>query len=353
MSKAKRKQPDPSHRPVLQETVQPDPKILEMTQEEAMEYFELPVWAKREDLDDRFWKLGKIYKAQKDEQKLADIAAAYNIANGTRDRLEKEKKEEESAKHYFGKTKKQWAEFWHYEWWKFVIAAGALILIIACVQYFFLSPKNDLRVVSIGHFTVNTDTMEMLIKDQSDFKHPDVNYADIVPADEAKDAVDVYTMEIAASMLALRPTMVVFDMVNAPSYVYSETLAPVDDMYEEMKRTFTEQEMSYIEPFVYSKAKFVEEYKDELLKYESELPELTEEEKKDHVYGFIIRDEIVQRGLGYTINLKSGDKGIVFGINAGGDKVDETKELEMKLLKMLQERRDAYLEFYPYIEQTD
>ena len=42
------------------EAVHADPSIEAMTRDEAMEYFQLPAWGKREDLDKQFWKLCKI-----------------------------------------------------------------------------------------------------------------------------------------------------------------------------------------------------------------------------------------------------------------------------------------------------
>lgn len=353
MSKSKKKKYDPSHVPVLKEKVLPDPKILEMTREEAMAYFDLPVWAKTEDLDDRFWKLGKTYRAQKDEQKLADIAAAYNIANGTRDREEQERKEEETAKHYFGKTKKQWAEFWHYEWWKFVIAIAVVVLGFAVVEYFFLSPKSDVRMASIGHFELDPDIWEELFEQYSSFKHPDINYANVVSENDEGAQVDVYTMEQAVALLSVRPTILAFDMVSVPGYIYSGTLLPLDDMYDQMKQTYTEKELSYFEPFYYSKAQFYEQYKDDILLYEPELPEVTEEDKQEHIYGFVIRDEILQRALGYTIEWKDNDKGILFGINAGADTIEEGKDFLLKLFQKMEDRRKDYLELYPYIESND
>ncbi|MBO4474062.1 MAG: hypothetical protein J5750_04025 [Clostridiales bacterium] len=342
--------PEETHK----EQIQADPSIEAMTREEAMEYFQLPAWAKREDLDKQFWKLGKIYKAQKDEQKLADISAAYAIATGERDRKREEKKEEETAKHYFGKTKKQWAEFWHYEWWKFAIAAAALIMITSVISYFFMEPKTDFRVASIGHFSQDTEMLADYMKENYGFKNPDVDFANVVSDNNEGEEVEPYAASKATSLIAVRPDILVMDAMTAPAYVMGENMMNLDDVYAQMLATWSEESLSHIEPYMYSKARFYEEYADTLpQEYRDDLDALTPEDEIEHVYGFIIRDEIDRLSLGYTVKWKESDPCIIISVNLASGQVDKAKEIMQKLLLDIPTFRAAYLETHPYAEATD
>lgn len=345
---------DSGNAPEKKESVQPDPKILAMTKEEAMAYFELPEWAKREDLDNQFWKLGKIYKAQKDEQKLADLAAAYNIANGTRDRKAAEKKEEESAKHYFGKTKKQWKEFWHYEWWKFAIAAAAVIFIIAIIQVYLLPPKIDFRVASVGHFTQDAEILLDYLENNKLAKAPDVDMANVISENDEGEEVDPYATQRAVALIAVRPDIIAFDAMNAPVYVNSENLSDLDAMWAKMQETWTEEQLSHIEPYIYSKARFYEEYAASLPEiYQEDLEELQPEDYIDHVYGFIIKDKIDQQSLGYTVMWKESDSSLIIGVNLASGQIERAQEVLLKILSDIPTLRSQYLELHPYAESTD
>lgn len=331
----------------------PDPAIEKMTKEEALEYFDLPAWARREDIDDRFWKLGKTYKAQNDEQKLADLSAAYNVATGNRDRIVKEKEEEAAAKHYLGKTKKQWGDFFHYEGWKIIIGVAVLVFVVTFVRFFFLATKLDIRVTGIGHFELDADILIDVTTEHSSFKTPEVQYVDVVSDNNEGEEIDVYALQQEVALMAVRPSILIYDAYTVPSYVSSETLLPLDDLYEEMKNTWTEEELSHVQPYIYSQARFVEEYGEKVAASGVELPEITEESKVEHVYGFIISDKIDQLSLGVKVLWKESDTSIVLGINAGGEKLDESKEFIKNALKDMKAIREDYLKQYPYVESKD
>ena len=336
------------------EPIKADPSIEAMTKEEALEYFQLPAWAKREDLDKQFWKLGKIYKAQKDEQKLADISAAYEIATGERDRKLEEKKEEETSKHYLGKTKKQWAEFWHYEWWKFAVGIAALILIVAVINYFFLAPGTDFRVASIGHISQDTEMLADYMKENYGLTNPDVDFANVVSDNDEGEEVEAYAASKATSLIAVRPDIIVLDAMTAPAYVMGENLQNLDDIYAQIQATWTEEELSHIEPYYYSKARFYEEYADSLpQEYRDDLDELTPEDEIEHVYGFIVRDEIDRLALGYTVKWKKSDPCIIVGVGASSGQLEKATDITLRLLKDIGKLRSTYLETHPYAEATD
>ena len=347
------KEPQNNNVEPKEEPIRPDPSIESMTKEEALNYFDLPPWAKRSDLDDRFWKLGKTYKAQKNEQKLADISAAYHIASGRRDREAAEEKEAASAKRYFGKSKKQWGEFFHYEWAKFVVAIAVIIFLVAVVRFFFLSPRLDVRVTGIGHFDVDASILSDITTSHSSFKNPEVTYVDVVSDNQEGAEIDVYALQREAGLMAVRPSILIYDAYTVPSYVSSETMLSLDDLYEQMKNTWTQEELAHIQPYIYSQARFVEEFGDKIASSGVELPELTEKSYEEHVYGFIIKDKIDQKALGVSVLWKESDTSIVIGLNAGGDELDRSKEFLMNMLKDMDKIRKDYLELHPYAESND
>ena len=336
------------------EAILPDPSIEKMTKEEALAYFKLPAWASREELDNEFWKLGKIYRSQDDQQKLVDIACAYNIANGTRDRKAKEAAEEQSAKHYFGKTKKQWGEFWHYEWWKFALGAAILIFIVTALKMYVFTPGVDFRVTSVGHISQDSTILSNYLTKNCKFKNPEISYVNVVSAtdNESGEEVDPYAVQLANSMMALKPEIVAFDALTIPSYVFGESLQPLDDLYEEMKKTMTAEQLSMFEPYYYSRGQFYEDYGDQLKMYEDEVAKLTDADYVEHIYGFAITDKITQLSLGYTMHWEE-DTRLIFAVNVSNGKPEKTVEILKKLFGDLDTLRQAYLEDHPFAESDD
>lgn len=335
----------------VKETIQPDPSIEAMSKEEALEYFKLPEWASREDLDNQFWKLGKMYKAQKDEQKLADIACAYNIATGERDRKEAEQKEEETAKHYFGKTKKQWQTFWHYEWVKFVIAAAVLVGLTAFLKEFVFAPRVDFRVAAIGNIEQDPTILYDYLTENKLCKEADVGCACIVSENEDGFTPDQSNAQVAVGLIAVYPDLLVFDAPTAPTYVYGQNMLPLDEMYEEMKATWTPEQLAKIQPYVYSRAKFIEEYADGMPEiYREDLDELVPSDYEEHIYGFIVLDELDQKSLGYTVRWKESDKSLILAVNAAGDHVDHAKEVLSTMLINLDAIQEDYVAHHPFVQ---
>ena len=338
------------------EKILPDPAIEKMDRQEAMEYFGLPAWASKEDLDDKFWKLGKTYSAQKDEQKLADISLAYSIASGERDRKEEEKKEEDEAKHYLGKTSKQWKDFFHYEGWKFIVAIAVIIGGWAFINYYFLAPRVDVRMASIGHFSQDVSIMEYYLKDNLGCKNPEVRDADVVSGDSADEEVDEYGVQKATNLMAVHPDILVFDMPTVPVYVNSGDLYILDDVYEQMKASWSKEDLARIEPYYYSKARFYEEFLDDMPEtYQDAMEPLKEEDHVDHIYGFIIRDKIDQASLGYKLLWKNQniERIIIFGVGAGSSDVNKATERMTKILEDIDVLRAEYLADHPYAESED
>ena len=327
-----------------------------MDRQEAMEYFGLPAWASKEDLDDKFWKLGKTYTAQKDEQKLADISLAYSIASGERDRKAEEKKEEAEAKHYLGKTKKQWKDFFHYEGWKFIVAIAVIIGGWAFINYYFLAPRVDVRMASIGHFSQDVSIMEYYLKDNLGCKNPEVRDADVVSGNSENEEVDEYGVQKATNLMAVHPDILVFDMPTVPVYVNSGDLYILDDVYENMKNTWSKEDLARIEPYYYSKARFYEEFLDDMPEtYQDAMEPLKEEDYVDHIYGFIIRDKIDQAALGYKLLWKDKniERIIIFGVGAGSSDINKATERMTKILEDIDVLRVEYLADHPYAESED
>lgn len=331
----------------------PDPKIEQMTREEAMEYFGLPVWASSEDLDKEFWKQTKVNQAKKDEQKLADLACAYNIANGTRDRKAKEAEEAQKATKFLGKSKKEWREFWYYEWWKFAIAIAAVIFLIAFLETYVLEPKVDFRLTSIGHFNHEETILQNYLTREFKYKNPDLSSVDVVAdQNEEGEAVDPYATQMATSMLALKPEIMVYDSAIIPTYIYNGTLLPLDDLYAELQNTLPADQLALIEPFYYSRARFYEDYGEQLVLLKQELDELKPEDYEEHIYGLAISDRVTQLSLGYDLEWKNGGA-IVFCVNSESGHKDKAVEITKRIMTELPSFRESYLEDHPFADADD
>ena len=340
--------------PELKEKVLPDPAIEKMTKAEALAYFDLPEWASKKDLDDQFWKLGKTYQAKNDEQKLADIACAYSIASGERDRKKEEEKEEIRSKHFFGKSKKEWQNIWHYYWWGPVITVAGIFFVSAVIRVFFLEPKVDLRVASIGHFEYDDAFLSAFFSDYTELKNPDLQCADVVSENSEGAQTDSLAVQKASGMMAVKPDLLVFDMPSAPVYVNSGDLQIMDEEYEKMKATWSEEDLARIEPYVYSKARFYEDYVPNMPEeYQEQMDPLEPQDYEDHVYGFIIRDKVDQLSLGFDVLWQEEDSAIVVGVGAGSLDLDKAIDMCELILSNIDIMRDTYEKTYPYANTDD
>ena len=123
-----------------------------------------------------------------------------------------------------------------------------------------------------------------------------------------------------------------------------------------MKATWSKEDLDRLEPYYYSKAKFYEEYLDEMPEhYQDAMEPLEEKDYVEHVYGFIIRDKIDQAALGYKLLWKDPtiDRIIIFGVGAGSGDVEKAKERALKILEDIDVLRADYLEEHPYAESED
>ncbi|MBO4747042.1 MAG: hypothetical protein J5607_03145 [Clostridiales bacterium] len=340
--------------PELKEKVLPDPAIEKMTKEEALAYFDLPEWASKKDLDDQFWKLGKTYRAKNDEQKLADIACAYSIASGERDRKQKEEKEEIESKHYFGKSTKEWQNIWHYYWWVPIIVVAAIFFISAFIKVYFIEPRVDLRVASIGHFEYDDAFLSAFFSEYTDLKNPDLQSADVVSENSEGAQTDKYAVQKATSMMAVHPDVLVFDMPSVPVYVNSGDLKIMDEEYEKMKATWSAEDLARIEPYVYSRARFYDDYVQYMSEeYQEQFDPLEPQDYEDHIYGFIIRDRVDQLSLGFDVQWKQEDSAIIVGVGAGSGDLDKAVEMCELVLSNIDTMRETYEKTYPYANTDD
>lgn len=340
--------------PELKEKVLPDPSIEKMTKAEALAYFDLPEWASKKDLDDQFWKLGKTYRAKNDEQKLADIACAYSIASGERDRKQKEEKEEIESKHFLGKSQKEWQNIWHYYWWVPVIVAAAILFVSAFIKVYFLEPRVDLRVASIGHFEYDDAFLSAFFSEYTELKNPDLQYADVVSENSEGAKTDSLAVQKASGMMAVHPDVLVFDMPSAPVYVNSGDLQIMDEEYEKMKATWSAEDLARIEPYVYSRARFYEDYVTNMPEeYKDQMDPLEPQDYEDHVYGFIIRDKVDQLSLGFDVLWKKEDSAIIVGVGAGSGDLDKAIDMCEMILSNIDTMRDTYEKTYPYANTDD
>ena len=84
--------------------------------------------------------------------------------------------------------------------------------------------------------------------------------------------------------------------------------------------------------------------------YQEQMDPLEPGDEIEHVYGFIIRDKIDQKALGFDVLWQQEDSAIVVGVGAGSGDLDKAIEMTELLLSNLDTLRDTYLQVYPYAD---
>ncbi len=281
-----------------------------MTREEAFHLLSLKEDAKPEMVDHRFYNLTKRYRIEKDLENLAKITEAYEIASGRAAQKEAEVEAHETAKKYYGKTKREWETYIYYSWWKYVLAVLAIIFVIFAGNQMLNGNRFDIRIVNIGHFKQDTSGLTFFAVDKMSYNNPYIINAEIGFADPASSDVDMMTQSMMAfAYLSAAPDIVFFDEPTMPYFI--DYLQNLDGFYESLRLALTTEEFATIEPLRYSRQ---DSYKLRELK-----PEEYGKDPDDsviHIFGLRFNDPKIYQALGYSTKWQSGDKLVVMGIAA-------------------------------------
>jgi hypothetical protein len=279
-----------------------------MTREEAFQVLSLKEDAKPQQIDYRFYNLTKRYRIEKDNENLAKVTAAYEIASGRAALKEAEIEEHETAKKYFGKTKREWDTYIYYSWWKYVLGVLAVIFVIFAGNQMLNGNRFDIRIVNIGHFKQDTTNLTFFAVDKLSYNNPYVINAEIGFADPTATDADAMTQSMMAfAYLSADPDIILFDEPTMPYFI--DYLRNLDALYESLRLALPADVFATIEPVRYSR---LDSYKLRDLK-----PEEYGTDPDDsvvHIYGLRFNDPKVFQALGYSTKWQSGDKLVVLGI---------------------------------------
>ena len=254
-----------------------------MTREEAFLLFDLPETADMPTIERRYFILTKKYRSQNDKEKLEAIAKAYDVLNGRAEAERKKTEEYQKAKKYFGKSLFEWKVYFGYTWLRNLLLIVIAVVLGSLIYTIVTKPKEDLRVIAIGHYYMDNTILSDYAKTQKSFNSPSVVGFDVVWDDTAEQT----DMSLEARMVSgvqiqtIKQDVVLTDRMSMPTYV--AYMAPMDDLYEELLQELPEEIMEYITPIRLRRADYLGESA-------SGKRETNQEDQELHIYGLLVKD---------------------------------------------------------------
>lgn len=291
-------------------------EFLQMTREEALEYMGLSNDADIKEIDDRFWQMSKKYRGKDDPEskKLEDeISTVYDIASGRRDRRLDEKRSEENDVKIFGRSKRYWDNFFHYNWKNIVlglvVGISAILVILGVVK----SAKSECAVVLFGNMNFdNTFMREALIEDG--LNNPYVACADLVVPNDEDYPFSESGNETFSAMFYISPDVLISD---STSYLYYySTFKDLSPLYDSIMAGLSDEAKAGIQPVYMSEQESVKY--NNILYLETGFEEeemMNPDDFSDEpiLIGFEISDPQIVIKLGVDAKWKSRETTLVFG----------------------------------------
>ena len=232
--------------------------LTNMTREEALEYMGLSSNADIKEIEDRFWQMSKKYRGKDDPESLKmedEIAAVFEIANGTRDRELSEKQVRESEPKYFGKTKAEWKNIYDYTWYKVLIGLAVVVAAVVVIVSLFDNSATAYAVVVFGNMYFD-DTYMLQALEDAGATHPYVGTAQvIVPNDEDFVYSDAENAKFDA-MFYMDPSILIADNKTYPYYF--STFKDLTPLYDDIMAGLTDEAKAGITPVYMSEQEAVE-----------------------------------------------------------------------------------------------
>lgn len=312
-------------------------ELIGMSAEDALKYLELPSDANESQIDDAFWKLTKNARSIKDdalrEQRLADLSYAFDVATGKEARRIKAMEERAATKKYFGKTKEEWGVYFGYTWYRYLIVIVGIIIVLSIGYRMFFTPKEDISILSIGHFDADVEVMENRLKD-SGFVNPFVNTANtVVPNDEGESNSSIADMT-SSVLFASSPEIIITDEKSCKYFF--EQFQDLSVFYESLRNSLSSEVFEKIEPIYcseYEKGLISVEYL-ESMKMEADRSELDEMSQEQIIIGLKVTDTTFIKKLGYTNLWPKTEPTLVIGI---GHSAKDNAKCEKVISDMLME----------------
>jgi hypothetical protein len=257
-------------------------------------------------IDNRFWQLTKRYRSENNKAKLDEVTVAYDIASGRAQAERAEQMEIQQSRKLLGKTASQWKVHFYYAWWKYLALVVSLLICTVLVRQIFFTEDYDLKVVSLGHFTMNNTFVTNTAKNELEYKNPYVVYADLIlPESEPQTTSTLNGPATAASFLSLRPDVLVFDEITMTYYF--PYLNPMDNFYETMIETLPKAVMDEFEPVYWSEAEYNELTFDEDDGSSEDVAFTSPVDNEPMIYGLMTRDPDLIKALGFN-NLRENEE---------------------------------------------
>lgn len=223
--------------------------ISQMTKADALDYMGLPANANDFAIDEKFWVLSKNLRGDntpEGKKKLSELSAVYDIASGRRDeRVQKEEQREQERK-FLGKTGDEWRTYFSYTWYKYLIGIILIYLAGNLIYTIVSRPGYDSGVLSIGHFSNESDYIERFMTTRLGFENPMIGVVDMVVPNDQDQSQSAYADQSAATMILSCPNVIVYDEATMPYYF--SNLADLSSLYGFLRENLTSEQMSKIEP---------------------------------------------------------------------------------------------------------
>lgn len=278
-------------------------------------------------IDNRFWQLTKRYRAEKNDDKLKSVTAAYEVASGRAAERQAEQVVDNKGKKVFGKSMRQWRVYFYYTWWKILALLLCVVLGGSLIYQVITGGNYDIKVVSIGHFAMDNTFLSDYSTEKLGYKNPYITSADLViDGSEAENNATIYGAAAAASFLSIEPDVIIFDSKTMPYYL--PTITSLDSFYAFLQENLPEVLLDQITPVTGT----MKQYK-ELTAEEGEEVLISPDDEAEHIYGLKISDPELIHDLGYTNEWISEKDSLVFTICATTTDMTRAEGFIMAILK--------------------
>lgn len=286
-----------------------------MDRKSAMAYFGLDESSNSYELDQKYFQRIKKYRGdpKNNHEILEEISQVYFIASGKKSEEKQKEISRSKEKKFLGKTLDDWKVHFYYGWWKYILVAFLAVIAFFLIRQVFFVPKNDFRVISLGHFEKTEDHLTNYLIDRLGYAKPEVSNMDIIMDKSEKDSTEtMYASLGATALISVASDVIITDISTMPYFL--DYIKPMDDFYASLCNTLSEEQLSAIVPVYYSYAQFYDLPLDG--EDTDEPPVITSKDYERHIYGLMILDPKAINSLGYVNNWRSRIPSMVFSVSA-------------------------------------
>ena len=312
-------------------------EVSNMTKAEALEYMGLPLNANDFAIDEKFWVLSKNLRSDSSPEgrkKLNTLSAVYDIATGRRDERVMKEEQREQEKKFLGKTGDEWRTYFSYTWYKYVIGIILIFLAGNLIHTIVTRPGYDSGIISIGHFSNESDYMERFLTTRLGFENPMIGVVDMVVPNDQDQSPSAYADQSAATLILSCPNVIVYDEATMPYYF--SNLSDLSSLYSLLRDNLTAEQLQKIEPVFMSEREARHILDDYERQFGAELAvddNLQMYDDTSVLVGLKITDPDAIRSLGYENLWPEYDASLVFTIYSQSMDFSDSEFIIMELLK--------------------